>query len=99
MSSFELSPEHEDFRKSVREFAEAEIAPHAAEWDKKHHFPTDVVQKMGGLGLMGLTAPRSTAVRTGTSPASAWRSRRSAASTSRWGSRSRPRSVWGSTRS
>jgi short-chain 2-methylacyl-CoA dehydrogenase len=57
MSSFELSPEHEDFRRSVREFAEAEIAPHAAEWDRKHHFPTDVVQKMGQLGLMGLTAP------------------------------------------
>jgi short/branched chain acyl-CoA dehydrogenase len=57
MSSFELSPEHEDFRRSVREFAEAEIAPYAAEWDRKHHFPTDVVQKMGELGLMGLTAP------------------------------------------
>jgi short-chain 2-methylacyl-CoA dehydrogenase len=55
--TFELSAEHEAFRKSVREFAEAEIAPHAAEWDRKHHFPSDVVQKMGSLGLMGLTAP------------------------------------------
>jgi butyryl-CoA dehydrogenase len=55
--SYELSSEHEAFRRSVREFAEAEIAPHAAEWDKKHHFPTDVVQKMGQLGLFGLTAP------------------------------------------
>ncbi|MGZ4483902.1 MAG: acyl-CoA dehydrogenase family protein, partial [Nocardioidaceae bacterium] len=55
--SYELSPEHETFRKSVREFAEAEIAPHAAKWDKDHHFPTDVVHKMGDLGLMGLTAP------------------------------------------
>jgi short/branched chain acyl-CoA dehydrogenase len=55
--SFELSREHEEFRRSVREFAEAEIAPHAARWDKEHHFPTDVVQKMGGLGLFGLTAP------------------------------------------
>jgi butyryl-CoA dehydrogenase len=55
--SFELSREHEEFRRSVREFAEAEIAPHAARWDKEHHFPSDVVQKMGGLGLMGLTAP------------------------------------------
>src|ERR1044072_4547522 len=55
--SFELSREHEEFRRSVREFAEAEIAPHAARWDKDHHFPSDVVQKMGGLGLMGLTAP------------------------------------------
>ena len=55
--SFELSAEHEAFRKSVREFAEAEIAPHAAEWDRKHHFPTDVVHKMGDLGLFGLTTP------------------------------------------
>ncbi len=57
MSPFELSSEHETFRKSVREFALGEIAPHAAQWDKDHHFPTDVVQKMGDLGLMGLTAP------------------------------------------
>jgi short/branched chain acyl-CoA dehydrogenase len=55
--SFELSREHEEFRRSVREFAQAEIAPHAARWDKEHHFPTDVVHKMGGLGLFGLTAP------------------------------------------
>ncbi|MEJ7743396.1 MAG: acyl-CoA dehydrogenase family protein [Nocardioidaceae bacterium] len=39
------------------EFAEAEVAPHAAEWDRKHHFPVDVVRKMGALGLFGLTAP------------------------------------------
>jgi short/branched chain acyl-CoA dehydrogenase len=55
--TFELSPEHEQFRRSVRDFAEAEIAPHSAQWDRDHHFPTDVVQKMGALGLMGLTAP------------------------------------------
>jgi butyryl-CoA dehydrogenase len=55
--SFDLSPEHEQFRRSVREFAQAEIAPHAAQWDRDHHFPTDVVGKMGDLGLMGLTAP------------------------------------------
>lgn len=55
--TFELSPEHEQFRRSVRDFAEAEIAPHAARWDREHHFPTDVVQKMGALGLFGLTAP------------------------------------------
>lgn len=55
--TFELSPEHEQFRRSVRDFAEKEIAPHAAQWDRDHHFPTDVVQQMGALGLMGLTAP------------------------------------------
>jgi short/branched chain acyl-CoA dehydrogenase len=57
MSPFELSSEHETFRKSVREFALGEIAPHAARWDREHHFPTDVVARMGELGLMGLTAP------------------------------------------
>jgi short-chain 2-methylacyl-CoA dehydrogenase len=55
--SYELSREHTEFRHSVRDFAEAEIAPHAAEWDRKHYFPVEVVQKMGRLGLFGLTAP------------------------------------------
>src|SRR3982751_3913500 len=55
--TYELSREHEEFRRSVREFAEAEIAPHAAQWDREHHFPVDVVQRMGALGLFGLTAP------------------------------------------
>jgi short/branched chain acyl-CoA dehydrogenase len=56
---FDLSPEHEAFRASVREFAEKEIAPHVATWDRDHHFPVDVVQKMGRLGLFGLTAPEA----------------------------------------
>ena len=55
--TYELSREHEEFRRSVREFALAEIAPHAAQWDRDHHFPVDVVQQMGKLGLFGLTAP------------------------------------------
>ena len=55
--SFELSEDHEQFRRTVRDFAEKEIAPHAAQWDRDHHFPVDVVQKMGALGLFGLTAP------------------------------------------
>ncbi len=56
-STYELSREHEEFRRAVRDFAEAEIAPHAAQWDRDHHFPVDVVQKMGSLGLFGLTSP------------------------------------------
>lgn len=55
--TFALSREHETFRRSVREFAEAEVAPHVAQWDKDHHFPVDLVKKMGDLGLFGLTAP------------------------------------------
>jgi short/branched chain acyl-CoA dehydrogenase len=57
MSGFELSREHEEFRRTVREFAAAEIAPHAAAWDEKHHVPIDVIAKMGDLGLFGLTSP------------------------------------------
>ena len=34
--TYELSREHEEFRKVVREFAEAEIAPQAAQWDRDH---------------------------------------------------------------
>ena len=55
--NFELSPDHETFRKVVREFAEAEIAPHAARWDREHRFPVEVMQAMGELGVFGLTAP------------------------------------------
>ena len=57
MTPFELTAEHEAFRQSVREFAQAEIAPYAAQWDKDHYFPVDTGQKMGKLGLFGLTAP------------------------------------------
>ncbi len=55
--NFELSEDHEQFRRSVRDFAEKEIAPHAAQWDRDHHFPVDVVHQMGQLGLFGLTSP------------------------------------------
>ncbi len=57
MTSYQLSPEHEAFRHVVRDFAAAEIAPHAEKWDKDHHFPVEVVQQMGSLGLFGLNAP------------------------------------------
>jgi butyryl-CoA dehydrogenase len=54
---FALPEEHEAFRKVVREFAEQEIAPHAEQWDREHHFPLDAVKKMGELGLFGLIFP------------------------------------------
>jgi alkylation response protein AidB-like acyl-CoA dehydrogenase len=55
--NFELSAEHETFRKVVRDFAEREVAPHVAQWDREHHFPVPVVQAMGELGLFGLAVP------------------------------------------
>ena len=54
---FELNKEHEDFRAVVREFAEREVAPHIASWDRDGHFPADLVPKMGELGLFGLVVP------------------------------------------
>ena len=54
---FDLTEEQEAFRKVVREFAEAEIAPHAEEWDRHHTFPVATVRAMGELGLFGLIFP------------------------------------------
>jgi short-chain 2-methylacyl-CoA dehydrogenase len=54
---FDLSPEHEAFRKVVRDFAESEIGPHAAQWDEDHSFPLEIVKAMGDLGLFGLVFP------------------------------------------
>ena len=55
--SWELSADHDLLRQTVREFAEASIAPHAAQWDREKHFPVDVVQQMGDLGLFGIVFP------------------------------------------
>jgi len=55
--NFDLSEEHEAFRKVVRDFAEREIAPHAERWDREHVFPLDAVRAMGDLGLFGLPFP------------------------------------------
>jgi butyryl-CoA dehydrogenase len=54
---FELSDEQEAFRKVVRDFAEAEIAPRSEEWDRTHTFPVDTIIAMGDLGLFGLPFP------------------------------------------
>ena len=55
---FDLTAEQEQFRGVVREFAEAEIAPHAEAWDRDHTFPVDTVLAMGKLGLFGLPFPQ-----------------------------------------
>jgi short-chain 2-methylacyl-CoA dehydrogenase len=54
---FELSKDHEDFRRVVREFAAERVAPHAADWDRRSHFPVELVPELGDLGLFGLLAP------------------------------------------
>jgi butyryl-CoA dehydrogenase len=54
---FELTDEQELIRNTVREFAEAELAPVAGEVDRNHRFPAEVIPKMAGLGLMGMPWP------------------------------------------
>ena len=54
---FRLSDEQQLLRQAVREFAEAELAPHVREWDAAQHFPLDVVPRLAALGLMGVQFP------------------------------------------
>jgi alkylation response protein AidB-like acyl-CoA dehydrogenase len=55
---FDLSPEHELIRRTVREFAEGEVAPVAEELDRTKSFPYEIVAKLGALGLMGIPFPQ-----------------------------------------
>jgi alkylation response protein AidB-like acyl-CoA dehydrogenase len=54
---FEYSPEQLQLRKTVREFAEAELAPHVLEWDEGQIFPREAIRKIGQLGYMGSIFP------------------------------------------
>jgi alkylation response protein AidB-like acyl-CoA dehydrogenase len=54
---FRPSEEQEILRRTVREFAEAEIRPHVMEWDETQHFPMDLLPKLASLGLMGIQFP------------------------------------------
>jgi len=54
---FDFSEQHVLLRKSVREFAKAEIAPHAQTWDKEERFPRELVPKLAAMGLLGIRIP------------------------------------------
>lgn len=54
---FQLNDEQQQLRKSVREFAEREIAPHVLEWDEAAQFPAEVVTELGKMGLLGVIFP------------------------------------------
>src|SRR5690349_22539913 len=54
---FSLSPEQREIQTLAREFAEAEIVPNAAAWDREHSFPRELYAKLGELGLMGVCVP------------------------------------------
>ena len=55
--NFDLSPEHELVRTTVREFAEQRVAPVAEELDREHRFPYELVSELAELGLMGMPIP------------------------------------------
>jgi short-chain 2-methylacyl-CoA dehydrogenase len=53
----QFTPEQDALRKVVRDFAQAEVAPYAEQWDRDHTFPVDTVRAMGDLGLFGIPFP------------------------------------------
>jgi len=54
---FDLSTEQRELKAMCRDFAREVIAPRAEEWNRAHHFPTDVFRQMGKLGLCGPLVP------------------------------------------
>jgi alkylation response protein AidB-like acyl-CoA dehydrogenase/putative sterol carrier protein len=57
MSSVYLTAEHASFRSTVRRFLEAEVAPHAAEWERLGRMPRALFPRLGELGFLGILAP------------------------------------------
>ncbi len=55
--NFDLSAAQQDLRERAAEFADREIAPHAARWDREDRFPAEVFEKLAEAGFMGLCVP------------------------------------------
>jgi alkylation response protein AidB-like acyl-CoA dehydrogenase len=56
---FELSEDQREIQALAREFAQAEIEPHAADWDRGHGFPRELIGKLAELGFMGVCIPEA----------------------------------------
>lgn len=54
---FELNEEQQAFQEAARNFAQGEMAPHAAKWDEEKIFPVEVIQAAGELGFCGIYSP------------------------------------------
>jgi hypothetical protein len=54
---FALTEEQQQLRRSIREFAEGEIAPHVMEWDEASRFPSEIIPKLAEMGLLGVIFP------------------------------------------
>ena len=57
--NFDLTDDQLAFADTAKQFAEQELAPHAAKWDREHIFPKEVIQKAGELGFCSLYSPES----------------------------------------
>ena len=65
--NFSLTDEQQQLKRSVREFAESEIAPHVMECDEASRFPSELIPKLAEMGLLGVIFPKIAAARTGIS--------------------------------
>jgi alkylation response protein AidB-like acyl-CoA dehydrogenase len=54
---FELNEDQQQIKRTIREFAEAELKPHVLEWDEAAHFPVELRPKFAELGIMGVLFP------------------------------------------
>jgi alkylation response protein AidB-like acyl-CoA dehydrogenase len=54
---FSLTDEQQQLRRTVRAFAEAEIAPHVMEWDEASQFPSELIPKLAEMGFLGVIFP------------------------------------------
>ena len=52
-----LTEEQHEIQRTAREFAQAEIAPHSAKWDRDSYFDRSLIGKMGELGFLGMMLP------------------------------------------
>jgi alkylation response protein AidB-like acyl-CoA dehydrogenase len=57
MSTHELSDEQREIRELARRVVDDRVVPHAAEWDREHRFPLELLDELGKLGLMGVCVP------------------------------------------
>lgn len=57
--NFNMTEDQQAFAETARQFADQELAPNAARWDKEHYFPKEVIQKAGELGFCSLYTPES----------------------------------------
>src|SRR5207237_1948084 len=54
-----FTPEHQLFRRTLRDYVERELAPHALEWDEAGIFPREIFRGMAEIGALGINYPES----------------------------------------